>query len=249
MQSRRVPPCPPLSHNTQGFTLVELLVALFIMSLLALMSWRGIDSMARAQEGSRERADHVAALQTALAQWQTDLDQAFQTRQVSAIDFDCRMLRVTRRYSDTELRVIGWVKRGVGEESRWLRWQSAALNNNTELQNAWQEAGRWGENPTSSERKSETEIAAIDDWQIFFYRTNAWSNPCSAAGAPAQAPAAPPPALPPGQGTSSPAAGAAAAAAAALPPSPEGVRLILKLSQGQALAGTITRDWVKPNLK
>jgi general secretion pathway protein J len=244
MASRRAPSCPPLCHCAQGFTLVELLVALFIMSLLALMSWRGIDTMARAQEDSRERADYVAALQTALAQWQTDLDQAFQTQQVTSIDFDCRMLRITRRYSDTELRVIGWVKRGVGEESRWLRWQSAALNNSTELDNAWIEAGRWGENPTSLERQRETEIAAIDDWQIFFYRTNAWSNPCSSAGAPAQVPAAPPPALPPGQGASSP-----AGAAATLAPSPEGVRLVLKLSQGQALAGTITRDWVKPNLK
>lgn len=203
-------------YSAQGFTLVELLVALFIMSLLALMSWRGIDSMARAQETSRERADHIATLQTALAQWQTDLDQAFQTQLINAIDFDCRMLRITRRYSDTELRVIGWVKRGVGEQTRLLRWQSSAVNNTAELQNAWLQAGRWGENPTDAERKLETEIAAIDDWQIFLYRTNAWTNPCSAPG-PQQF--------------------------------PEGVRLILKLSQGQALAGTITRDWVKPDLK
>jgi len=28
-----------------------------------------------------------------------------------------------------------------------------------------------------------------------------------------------------------------------------GVRLVLQLAQGQALAGNITRDWAQPNLK
>jgi general secretion pathway protein J len=229
----------PLSpHRPHGFTLIELLVAIFIMSLLALMSWRGIDSMARAQEASRERADHVATLQTALAQWQADLDQAFQTPTLNAIDFDCRMLRITRRYSDTELRVVGWARRGVGQQTRWLRWQSPPVNDRTALQNAWQEAGRWGENASDAERKRETEIAAIDDWQIFYYRNNAWSNPCSSAGA---ATAPPPPPTVPGATPTS--------VATVLAPPPDGVRLVLKLSQGQALAGTLTRDWVRPNIK
>lgn len=225
---------PP--RSLQGFTLIELLVAIFIMSLLALMSWRGIDSMARAQEASRVRADHVATLQTALAQWQTDLDQSFQTQTVSAIDFDCRMLRITRRYSDTELRVIGWARRGVGEDTRWLRWQSSALGDRRALQNAWAEAGRWGENATDTERQRETEIAAIDEWQIFYYRNNAWSNPCSSAGAAAAS------------ATTAPVASPTAVVSALAPP-PDGVRLVLKLAQGQALAGTITRDWVRPDYK
>jgi general secretion pathway protein J len=228
----------PSAHRPNGFTLIELLVAIFIMSLLALMSWRGIDSMARAQEASRERADHVATLQTALAQWQADLDQAFQTPSLNAIDFDCRMLRITRRYSDTELRVVGWARRGVGEQNRWLRWQSPPVNDRTALQNAWQEAGRWAENAGDAERKRETEIAAIDDWQIFYYRNNAWSNPCSSAGA---ATAPPPPPTVPGATPTS--------VATVLAPPPDGVRLVLKLSQGQALAGTLTRDWVRPNIK
>lgn len=229
---------PLLPQRQHGFTLIELLVAIFIMSLLALMSWRGIDSMARAQEASRERADHVATLQTALAQWQADLDQAFQTPTLNAIDFDCRMLRITRRYSDTELRVVGWARRGVGEQTRWLRWQSPPVNDRTALQNAWLDAGRWGENAGDAERKRETEIAAIDDWQIFYYRNNAWSNPCSSAGAGTAPP--PPPTIPGATPTG---------AATALAPPPDGVRLVLKLSQGQALAGTLTRDWVRPNIK
>jgi general secretion pathway protein J len=220
------------SHqSTRGFTLVELLVALFIMSLLALMSWRGIDSMARAQESSRERADHVATLQTALAQWQTDLDQMQQTSQTSAIDYDGRVLRITRRYGPTELRIIGWAKRDVDGTTRWLRWQSEAVNNRSELLAAWNQAAQWGQNPLNIDRKHEVVVAAIDDWQIFYFRNDAWSNPQSSAdNLPPQ---------PPAPGTSAP-------AVSALPPPPDGVRLVLQLSAGQAMAGTITRDWAKP---
>ena len=42
-----------------GFTLIEVLVALMIMTLMALMSWRGIDGMARTQALVGSQADAV----------------------------------------------------------------------------------------------------------------------------------------------------------------------------------------------
>ena len=59
---------------SKGFTLIELLVAIAAMALLALMSWRGIEGMARAQAQNRERGDAVLTLQTTLSQWNADLD-------------------------------------------------------------------------------------------------------------------------------------------------------------------------------
>lgn len=41
--------------RAQGFTLVELMVAIAVMALLALVSWRGLDSMVRSQETIRAR--------------------------------------------------------------------------------------------------------------------------------------------------------------------------------------------------
>jgi general secretion pathway protein J len=97
---------------SRGFTLIELMVSIFIMSMLALMSWRGIDGMARAQDISRERADAVATLQTALSQWQSDLDHMQPARNGgSSIDFDGRIVRIVRDYGSTELRVVAWGKR------------------------------------------------------------------------------------------------------------------------------------------
>jgi general secretion pathway protein J len=216
-------------HHT-GFTLIELLIAIFIMSLLALLSWRGIDGMSRAQDANREHADHIATLQTALAQWQTDLDQMLPTAQTSAIDYNGRLLRITRRYGDDELRVVGWTQRDVDGKTRWLRWQSKPLASRAELSAAWLQALQWSQNPGDLERSQEVSIAAIDDWQIFFYRNDGWTNPLSSDTS-AAAPANP---------------GAPVAPGAVLAVVPDGVRLVLKLAEGQALSGTLTRDWVRP---
>ena len=64
------------SHKAAGFTLIEVLVAISIMALMALMAWRGIDGMLRTQTGLQNRADDIRTLQAGLAQWQTDLDQS-----------------------------------------------------------------------------------------------------------------------------------------------------------------------------
>ncbi len=225
---------PHVPSHARGFTLIELMVAIFIMSLLALMSWRGIDSMARAQAISRDRADYIATLQTAFAQWNTDLDQMQATSQTPAIDYNGRVLRMTRRYGESEIRIVAWARRGIEGQTQWLRWQSEPITKRAEAQEAWTQAALWGANPRDADRKNEVEVASIDDWQIFYSRGNAWTNPQSSANA---VPA-------PSAGASAPAPGNAAQST-----KPDGVRLVLTLSQGQALAGTITRDWIRPDLK
>ena len=64
----------------------------------------------------------------------------------------------------------------------------------------------------------------LKQWQIFYYRGEAWSNPLSSAGT---------------QGGD---------AAPVVTPVPDAVRLVLTLSPGQAINGTLTRDWLRPNI-
>lgn len=86
--------------QARGFTLVEVLVALVGLALMAGLSWRGLDSMMRTRDASQQRVDEVAVLQTALAQWRTDLDAATLLPGASdaqGVDWDGRVLRIVRR--------------------------------------------------------------------------------------------------------------------------------------------------------
>ena len=211
--------------RARGFTLIELLVALSLMALMAVMSWRGIDGMSRTQTQTQQRSDAVLALQMGLAQWSADLDALEPAAGLPGLDWDGRVLRLTRRGatdSDAALRVVAWTRRTVDGNSLWLRWQSAPLRRRDELQVAWQQAALWAQNPDDALRRQEVTIVPLADWQLFYFRQDAWTNPLSSAGSNAT------------QGI--------------VTGTPDGVRLVLNLPPGSALAGLITRDWVRPSL-
>ena len=217
------------TNNTQrGFTLVELLVALVVMALLALLSWRGLDGMTRVQGQTQSHTDGVLALQAGLAQWQTDLDAlALQANVpgVSGLNYDGSALRLTRRYAEEggtgdSIRVVAWSQRAVENKTTWLRWQSEPLKTRAELQSAWQQALTWSKEGNEADRKREVAVAAIEKWQMLYYVNDAWVNALSSGAVDAT-------------GTAT---------------VPDGIRLVLTLAQGQALVGNITRDWGRPTL-
>ncbi|MBI5276434.1 MAG: prepilin-type N-terminal cleavage/methylation domain-containing protein [Burkholderiales bacterium] len=218
-------------RSGRGFTLVELLVALGVMGLLAIMSWRGLDGMTRAHELTGARNDEVLALQTGLAQWGADLDAVVPLAQMPALEWNGRVLRITRRGTASVIdgiHVVAWARR----DGHWLRWETPSLATRGEVESAWQQADLWAANPSDEQRRWEVKVTPLADWQLFYYRNDAWTNPQSSAGQ-----AGPPAALP--GGTPSAAAGRGANI-------PDGVRLVLELPPGLALAGRITRDWVNP---
>ena len=206
------------ARRSLGFTLVEMLVAVALMALMGVMAWRGLDSMQAAQIRLTEYADDTLALQTGLGQWAADLDAIALQASTPSLAWDGRVLRVLRRGSASPsdgLRVVAWSQRQVDGISHWLRWQSPSLRTRAELDAAWAQAARWGHNPSSEDRLREVLISPISQWQIFYYRNNAWTNSQSSASA---------------------------ADANALP---EGVRLVLTLPAGQTISGELTRDWAR----
>jgi general secretion pathway protein J len=225
----------PLYSPQIGFTLVELLVALVVMALLALLSWRGLDGMTRVQSQTQSHTDGVLALQAGLAQWQTDLDAISLQANVpgvSGLNYDGNVLRLTRRYAEDgdksdkfeksdSIRVVAWSQRVVEEKTTWLRWQSAPLKTRSELQAAWLQAATWAKEGNEADRKREVAVAAIDKWQMLYYQNDAWVNALTSGGVDS-------------------ATGTATV--------PDGIRLVLTLAQGQALVGNITRDWGRPTL-
>ena len=206
------------ARSSLGFTLVEMLVAIALMALMGVMAWRGLGSMQGAQIRLTQHADDTLALQAGLGQWAADLDAIALQANTPSLAWDGQVLRVLRRDSASPgdgLRVVGWSQRQVDGIAYWLRWQSPSLRTRAELDAAWAQAARWGQNPSNEDRLREVRISPLSQWQIFYFRNNAWTNPQSSASA---------------------------TDANALP---EGVRLVLTLPAGQTISGVLTRDWAR----
>ena len=220
------------SKKIRGFTLVELLVAIGIMALMAGLSWRGIDGMTRTQARLQQRADQVLRLQAGLGQWTADLDALVQLPNTQALDWDGRALRITRRSTVSAgdgLLVVAWTRRDVDGIGQWLRWQSAPVLTRTELQTAWTTAARWAQNPGDAEKASEVRVVPLEQWRVFYYRSDAWTNPLSSDAVSPPRPSGEKPAGPDLT-------------------LPDGVRLVLTVPADSAIAGTLTRDWVRLTL-
>ena len=210
-----------------GFTLIELMVAIAAMALLALMSWRGLDGMTRAQSLNKDRGDAVLTLQTTLSQWGADLDAIVAPAQIQPISWNGRVLRLTRRSTNGErpaLQVVAWSVRtdagsGSGAGTRWRRWQSPDIDTRAGWQQAWDQASAWAQDGNGSALGGEVALMPIDAWQLFYFNGTGWINAASDGGS-----------------------------SSAIVTIPEGVRLVLTLPPGPGLAGVLTRDWVRPTM-
>jgi general secretion pathway protein J len=60
------------SGKTRGFTLVELLVAISVLAIVAVLGWRGLDTIVRARVGLTADLEQTRGIQLAFAQMQSD---------------------------------------------------------------------------------------------------------------------------------------------------------------------------------
>jgi len=206
---------------TAGFTLVEVLVALLIMAILSAMAWQGVDGMVRARDASQEASERTLRLTTVMAQWEQDLASLYDSGNVPSLAFDGANLRLARSTPDGAQIVVWSLRSGV-----WRRWASPSVRRAGELQQAWLASQQL----IGTEEQQVQVLQGATEWQLYFFRGNAWSNAQSSAGT----------TVVPGAATgvtpaSSPALAAGLAARAALP---TGVRLVLSFGDDRRL----TRD-------
>lgn len=208
-----------------GFTLVEVLVALSIMAVIAVMTWRALDGMARAEQTTDEYTDGVLRLQAALGQWRADLDAMMvwpatvppaPNAPVSLL-WDGRALRITRSVSGNAaagVEVVAWTRRG--SDGAWMRWQSAPVQTIAGWRAAWSAAADWASAGNASAQA--VTVAQALDWQLQYFRNNAWTNPLSSA----------------------------AESSTQTDVLPDAIRLLITLAPGQAINGLLTIDWIRP---
>jgi general secretion pathway protein J len=62
-----------MSKSQQGFTLIEVMVAIMLMAVVSLIAWRGLDSVTRADQHLQASTEQTEALLRAVNQLQRDL--------------------------------------------------------------------------------------------------------------------------------------------------------------------------------
>ena len=192
-----------------------MLVALSLMAVLASMAWQGLAGVARARDASDERVDLTLRVNTVLAQWEQDLQAVHDSGVVPTLSFDGATLRLVRRNA-AGLQVVAWSRR----DQRWLRWAGAPVTQAQALQDSWLVSQQLLGNEAGQLRM----LDGLSEWQLYFFRGNAWSNAQSSADAVAAAPSA-------------------SAPAATRVQLPTGVRAVLEFAGSPGpLAGKLTRD-------
>jgi general secretion pathway protein J len=208
-----------------GFTLIEVLVALVLVSIMSLLAWRALDGMGRAGELTNANEQSLQRVQVGLAQWTADLDALVDAgvAGIQPLDFDGQRLRLTRQSSQPNagVVVVAWTLRNTDAGMAWQRWASPPLTNRAALLAAWNSADRWSRTPLAEDANFAVTLMPVSSWQLFYFRDGAWSNPQSSAG------------------TTTPAATATIATTSL----PEGVQLVLTMPSGK-----LTRYWVQPTL-
>lgn len=203
-------------RRPQGFTLVEVLVALVIMATMAAMAWRGIDALSRSREIAQLRLAQTARLQTVLAQWEVDLRAVQDSHStVPPVAFDGGNLVLTRQ-AEGGLQVVVWSLR----ESALWRWESPAQRTVQDLEAQRQR----GLQQLAQRNPALRAFDGVAGWQFYCFWGNAWSN-CQSTG---------------GADPSTGGTGPANPRTANQPP--QGLRIAMQFAEGSGLAGTLTRE-------
>lgn len=187
------------ARPARGFTLVEVLVALFILAILSGMAFRGVDAIVRAKDRALAESDRTLKVNTGMSQFEYDASQMVNTQVVDPIGFDGATLRITRRTPDG-LQLVLWTL----QEGRWQRWASPPMTRISQMQEAWLRSQQWN----SISANAVTVLDHVDGFQVYTYCLGGgWGNVQSSCGAggqpqqqqPPQTPGAP---NPPGPGAS-----------------------------------------------
>ena len=218
---------PARQKAVHGFTLIEVLVALLILSVLAATASKGLDAISTARQVADGSLQQTLRLQSVMTQMEADLSQVIDTQIVAGMQFDGANLRLTRR-SAAGVQVIVWTVR----ERRLLRWASPETARVGELQSHWRRSTQLlGREPGTL-----VALQGIDQWQVFCFRSGNLSN-CQSTGNITQA-------VRPPSGTGTGAGNGAGAIPnlAGREQLPQAVRSQLALGEGSGMSGVVTRD-------
>jgi len=149
-------------RSTRGFTLLELLVAIALLGVLAVLCWRGLDSVLATRERLNRDGESLRAITVAFAQLDDDLRRTWAVRTMPAVPRTVRFMiindqvvlelaRLGGSASDpTRIDRVVWrlresnLERGVAANtSAELVWQPVLSEVRSVQWRAWPSAQSW----------------------------------------------------------------------------------------------------------
>ncbi len=197
-----------MNAQRKGFTLIELLVAISVLAIVAVLGWRGLDSIIRARVALNAELEETRGLQLAFAQMQSDCGNIVAQTTLGAgrqfLDVQQGRLTLVRTVfaenQPTRVQVVSYRL----DNGALTRRESLATRDLKELDTAWKAATSNGEIGPPVVLNSAIGAMAIRVWKA----DAGWTTDASV------------PALP---------AAATAPGASAAPAAPTGVEVALQL--------------------
>jgi general secretion pathway protein J len=203
--------------SNAGFTLIEVLVSLVILSVMAATAFKGMDSISRAREVAEGKLKRTLRLQSVMTQWDADMASVIDIPTLNvgsaqgqrAFLFNGNYLRFARQVPGG-VQVVAWSLR----DGRWERWAGPPVTTVGDLDAQWTQADQL----KGTEPGTLTMLKGALQWQLYFCTgvsgsACGWGNAQSASGG-----------------------------AAAQPSLPIGVRSVLTLGRGSGFEGVAVRD-------
>jgi general secretion pathway protein J len=159
-------------RKTIGFTLIEVLVAVAIGALMALMGWRGIDGMSKTRQTNERVASGISTIQAGLDQWTNDLNHMVALKNMNAFNWTGTVVRLTRLDTSDPAAgvfVVAWGVANYKGVNYWYRWQSTSSTGLSDWKRNWEDAARF-------DPQQGTPIIPIDSWNIDLNIKNSWKS-------------------------------------------------------------------------
>jgi general secretion pathway protein J len=201
-----------------GFTLIEVLVSLLILSVLAATCWKGVDAISSARTVAESHLQRTLRLQAVMTQIEADVGEVLDLAVVDPLIVDGTHMRLTRRGGGGVQVVVWYLK-----DARLYRWASPPATVVGDLQKYWLSAFQLAGNEAGSLKALE----GVATMQIFCYAGGSLAN-CQSSRS--QIPVL-----------------SAVGGASAPPPVqrqalPDAMRVQFTMAEGSGYNGTVTRE-------